>query len=87
VAKALRTYLALQDRDRISYQPGERSANIVRTMITEAGEPDATIHEVGGAYISLGARDCTVGEVAEHVIQRRQPPPGGQARLFGNYEP
>lgn len=85
MANALRTYLVLQDRDRTVYQPGERSANIVRTILAEAGQPDATIHEVGGAYIDLGARaGLTVGEVAERVIRRREPAPGGQERLFGN---
>jgi hypothetical protein len=78
----LGTYFALQDRDRVAYQPGEASINHVRILVTEAGYADPGTHEVNGAYISLGAMSgCTVAEVAEAVIARREPA-GGQGTLW-----
>jgi hypothetical protein len=61
----------MQDRDRIPYTPGEASINTVRVIITEAGHADPSAYEISGAYICLGARPCSVGDVAEKVIERR----------------
>ena len=66
----LSTYLALQDRDRVPYTPSEQSIVLVRVIVVESGFPDPTQHQVNGAWISLGARECTVGEVAEHHMAR-----------------
>ena len=71
MANGLSTYLAMQERDRVTYQPGERGFAHVRVIVTEAGLPDPSVFEVNGAWLDMGAPvGASVGEVAEHLIRR-----------------
>lgn len=75
----LRTYLALQERNRVAYKPGEESAGLVSALALELGCDPVPLFEAHGAWIELG-EGATIGDVVDRVIRRRGI--GPQGRLF-----
>lgn len=80
---------ALTDRlDPMPFSPGPQGTLLVQLAVIARGVPEPDAIRVGAAWIAMGARDATVGQVAEHVIARGNPLDfNGQLALLGPIGP
>jgi hypothetical protein len=70
--------------DPMPFSPGPQGTLLVQLAVLARGAPEPDPIRVGAAWIAMGARDATVGQVAEHVIARGHPlDVGGQLQLLG----